>query len=225
MSRTRVARWVTWLNNHQVNLVPGTYRDDKGKPYLLPSFQAATSRLQSSKKYNHEYLPLAGDSTFLDHARTLIFGSNVPAEQVASVQTAGGTGAVHLGALLLKRSRATSNSAQGGEQGSDKVLISDPTWVNHHAVFSHAGWQTGSYRYYDASTRSLDFEAMMEDTLSAPKGSIFVLHAVGHNPTGCDLSDGQWGRLAGVFANREHYAFFDCAYQGFVSGSLETDCS
>jgi aspartate aminotransferase len=58
---------------------------------------------------------------------------------------------------------------------------------------------------------------------SAPNGSIFVLHACAHNPTGVDPTEDQWKKIASVIREKGHFPFFDCAYQGFASGSLEKD--
>ncbi|KAK8845535.1 hypothetical protein IAR55_006250 [Kwoniella newhampshirensis] len=198
---------------YQVNLAPGTYRDETGRPWILPSFRLAAERLIVDKGYNHEYLSLLGSPNFLRAARDLVLGSAADERRVASLQTVGGTGAVHMGALLLKLFSSRPST----------VYISDPTWVNHHDVFIHAGWKTQSYRYYNPVSRSLDFDSLTQDVRSAPAKSIFVLHAVGHNPTGCDPSSEQWQALAQLFEENDHFAFFDCAYQGFVSGSFEQD--
>ena len=57
----------------------------------------------------------------------------------------------------------------------------------------------------------------------APEGSIIVLHACAHNPTGVDPTRDQWKELAKVIRAKNHFPFFDCAYQGFASGDLEND--
>ena len=58
---------------------------------------------------------------------------------------------------------------------------------------------------------------------SAPEGSIILLHACAHNPTGVDPTREQWKELAKVIRAKAHFPFFDCAYQGFASGDLEND--
>ena len=105
----------------------------------------------------------------------------------------------------------------------DKAMISNPSWVNHHAVFQHAGWKTADYTYYHRHASSLDFAGMVRDLEAAESRSVIVLHAVGHNPTGCDLSETQWETLAALFERKKHFAFFDCAYQGFVTGHFDRD--
>ncbi|TYJ57671.1 hypothetical protein B9479_001524 [Cryptococcus floricola] len=198
----------------KVTLGQGTYRNGDGVPWPLPIVHTAVTKLVTNPSYNHEYLTIRGDAGFLSGAAKLIVGDEVAASgRIASLQTCGGTGACHMGALHLMAFL---------EKGTP-VYISDPTWDNHHAVFRHVGFETVKYPYYDPATRGLDFEAFLKTVEGAPEKSIFVLHAVGHNPTGCDPSDEQWTKLAQVFKARKHFAFFDCAYQGFVSGSFEDD--
>ncbi|WRT63129.1 uncharacterized protein IL334_000032 [Kwoniella shivajii] len=197
----------------KVNLAPGTYRCESGQPWILPCFRLAAERLLADRGYDHEYLGLLGHPKFLHYARELVLGPKVDTSTIASLQTVGGTGAVHMGALILKLFSDRPST----------VFISDPTWVNHHDVFQHAGWRTESYRYYDSVNKSLDFGSFVQSLRTAPSRSIYVLHAVGHNPTGCDPSLEQWRALAQLFKEKDHFAFFDCAYQGFVSGNLEQD--
>ena len=52
---------------------------------------------------------------------------------------------------------------------------------------------------------------------------MILLHACAHNPTGVDPTREEWKELAEVIISKHHYAFFDCAYQGFASGDLEND--
>lgn len=57
----------------------------------------------------------------------------------------------------------------------------------------------------------------------APEGSIILLHACAHNPTGVDPTDAQWREIAEVIRAKKHFPFFDTAYQGFASGDLDRD--
>jgi aspartate aminotransferase len=139
-------------------------------------------------------------------------------ENVASLQTVGGTGACHMGAAFLK-----SWYHLKPDPSSSVAYVSDPSWENHHDVFRHAGIETTSYPYWDAGRRNVDFDGMRGALEEAPTGSIIVLHACGHNPTGMDLSSEQWEDLSELMKGRSHFAFFDSAYQGFVSGHLQED--
>jgi aspartate aminotransferase len=134
--------------------------------------------------------------------------------QRCSSQTISGTGAVHLGALFLARFLHEFNPA---------VYLSDPTWDNHAPIFRHVGLLVKWYPYYAKETRSLDIEGMIQTLESAPRGSIVVLQACAHNPTGLDPTPDQWGRLASVVQKSGLFPFFDCAYQGFATGDLARD--
>jgi len=133
------------------------------------------------------------------------------------VQTISGTGANHLGALFLSRFYKWN--------GEPKVYLSNPTWANHFAIFKNVGIKPEEYRYFDSRTIGLDFEGMKEDIRSAVPRSVFLLHACAHNPTGVDPTPDQWTELTDLFLQNGHYAFFDCAYQGFASGDLNKDAS
>ena len=137
--------------------------------------------------------------------------------QVSSVQTISGTGALHTGARFLAK------FYPGAQNGAVAVYLSDPTWANHEQIFDNVGLPTTRYPYYQPATRGLDFEGFTAALGSAPAGSIVVLHACAHNPTGVDPTREQWARLAEVVRDRGLFPFFDCAYQGFASGSLDDD--
>ena len=134
----------------------------------------------------------------------------VTAKRVATVQAVGGTGGLKLGADFLKRMSPNA-----------KVLISDPSWENHRALFTNAGFAVESYPYYDAQSRGIDFAAMQAALAAAPAGTIIVLHACCHNPTGCDLTPAQWRDVVSLVKQRKLVAFLDMAYQGFGVGLAE----
>ena len=126
------------------------------------------------------------------------------------MQTLGGTGALKVGADFLQRL-----------QPGASVLISDPSWENHRALFMQAGFEVATYPYYDATTRGIRFEAMLQALHAAPPGTVVVLHACCHNPTGCDLSAAQWAQVVQAVKARQLVAFLDMAYQGFGDGIVE----
>jgi len=109
--------------------------------------------------------------------------------------------------------------------GPKQIYLSDPTWANHHAIFKNVGIEPHNYAYYDPSTIGLHFSGFLSSLRNAPSRSIFLLHACAHNPTGVDPTPEQWDAIASVILERGHYAFFDCAYQGFASGDLDRDAA
>ncbi|ETW85758.1 hypothetical protein HETIRDRAFT_414741 [Heterobasidion irregulare TC 32-1] len=202
----------------KVNLGVGAYRDDNSKPWVLPVVKKASEILLRDPDLDHEYLPITGLPEFTSAAARLILGSDSPAlaeGRVVSVQTISGTGANHLGALFLSRYYQFD--------GDKKVYLSDPTWVNHFAIFKNVGVEPLTYPYYDPQTIGLDYAGLTRALQNAAPRSVFLLHACAHNPTGVDPTEEQWKALADVVLEKKHYAFFDCAYQGFASGDLDRD--
>ncbi|KAG8883842.1 Aspartate aminotransferase, cytoplasmic [Tulasnella sp. 332] len=202
----------------KVNLGVGAYRDDNNKPWVLPVVRKATHILINDLGRDHEYLPITGLPEYTSAAGKLIFGLQSAAlkeGRVTSVQTISGTGANHLGALFLSRFYQWN--------GPPTIYLSNPTWANHHAIFKNVGIEPKDHPYFEAKTVGLDFVGFTDTVKAAPARSIFLLHACAHNPTGVDPTMEQWAELANLFLEKGHYAFFDCAYQGFASGDLEQD--
>ncbi|EUC44005.1 hypothetical protein COCMIDRAFT_99368 [Bipolaris oryzae ATCC 44560] len=203
---------------NKVDLGIGAYRDDNAKPWILPVVKMAEERLRSDPNLNHEYLPIAGLPEFTTASQKLVLGGDSPAikdKRVTSLQTISGTGAVHLGALFLAKFYKP--------QTERTVYFSDPTWANHFQIFSNVGIQYKTYPYFSKDTKGLDFDGMISAIQGAPEGSIIVLHACAHNPTGVDPTQDQWKKIADVIRSKKHFPFFDTAYQGFASGDLATD--
>ncbi|KAH9966710.1 aspartate aminotransferase [Russula dissimulans] len=202
----------------KVNLGVGAYRDDDSKPWVLPVVKKASHILLSDTTLNHEYLPITGLPEFVSGAARLILGNDSPAladDRVVSVQTISGTGANHLAALFLSKYYRFN--------GEKVVYLSDPTWVNHFAIFENVGIKQRTYPYYDPKTIGLDFDGFIATLENAPERSLFLLHACAHNPTGVDPTEEQWETIARAILAKKHYAIFDSAYQGFASGDLDQD--
>jgi len=160
------------------------------------------------------YLPIDGIAAYDSAVKDLVFGAQsepVQNKRVATIQALGGTGGLKVGADFLKKLLPSAH-----------VMISDPSWENHRALFTQAGFEVKSYAYYDANKRGVDFEGMIQSLKSAPKGTIVVLHACCHNPTGYDLTSEQWGVVIETVKSHGLTAFLDMAYQGFAHG-LEED--
>jgi aromatic-amino-acid transaminase len=199
-------------NPAKVNLGVGVYFDDQGKLPVLDCVAAAERQLLEAPKPKG-YLPIDGIAAYDKAVQGLVFGADseaVQAGRIATVQALGGTGGLKLGADFLKRLQPQS-----------AVLISDPSWENHRALFGNAGFEVGSYPYYDAATRGIRFDAMLAALNDATPGTIAVLHACCHNPTGCDLTAEQWTQVVAVCKSRGLVPFLDMAYQGFGEGIKE----
>ncbi|KXH68325.1 aminotransferase class I and II [Colletotrichum salicis] len=200
----------------KVDLGIGAYRDDNAKPWVLPVVKKADEILRNDPELNHEYAPIAGIPQFTVKANELMLGADSPAireKRTSSVQTISGTGAVHLGALFLAKFY----------KGNRTVYISNPTWANHNQIFGNVGLPIAQYPYFSKETKGLDFEGLKSTLSSAPERSIILLHACAHNPTGVDPTQEQWKEIAALMRQKNHFPFFDCAYQGFASGNLAQD--
>jgi aromatic-amino-acid transaminase len=199
-------------NPAKVNLGVGVYFDEHGKLPVLACVAAAEKQLLETPKAKG-YLPIDGIAAYDKAVQVLVFGADNPAVKagrVATVQALGGTGGLKLGADFLKRLNPGAS-----------VLISDPSWENHRALFTQAGFVVESYPYYDAATRGVRFAEMLAMLQAAAAGTVLVLHACCHNPTGCDLSPEQWAQVVAACRVRGLVPFLDMAYQGFGDGITE----
>jgi aromatic-amino-acid transaminase len=199
-------------NPAKVNLGVGVYFDDNGKLPLLQCVQAFEKTMMD-KPTARGYLPIDGIAAYDAAVKSLVFGADsepVTSGRIATIQGLGGTGGLKIGADFLKRLNPNA-----------KVMISDPSWENHRALFTNAGFTVESYRYYDSSTRKLDFPGMLADLNAAPAGTVVVLHACCHNPTGYDISPAQWDEVIAAVKARGLVPFLDMAYQGFGYGIVE----
>ncbi|HYD97101.1 MAG TPA: amino acid aminotransferase [Noviherbaspirillum sp.] len=196
-------------NPSKVNLGVGVYYDDNGKVPLLDCVRKAEAQLME-KAAPRTYLPIEGLAAYDKAVQDLVFGADsavVQEKRAITAQAIGGTGALKLGADFLKR---FSPNAQ--------VWISDPSWENHRALFESAGFIVNNYPYYDPATRGVNFDGMLKALKDMPAGSIVLLHACCHNPTGADLTDDQWTDVIKVVTERGLVPFLDMAYQGFGDG-------
>jgi len=199
----------------KVNVSIGAYRTDEGKPLVLNCVRKAEQLVVSDHSLNKEYLPQRGDNSYSTLCAKMLYGENsslVADGKIAITQTLSGTGALRLGAEFVKRYAAGKS-----------IYISTPTWGTHNSIMDHAGVPIASYRYWDAKNRNLDINGMLEDIENAPDGSIMLLHAAAHNPTGVDPTHEQWDMIKAVCAKKGHICWFDSAYQGFATGDLEKD--
>jgi aromatic-amino-acid transaminase len=199
-------------NPAKVNLGVGVYTDENGKLPLLACVKAAEAQLVEAARARG-YLPIDGIAAYDKAVQSLVFGEDsalLAAGRVATVQALGGTGGLKVGADFLKRLNPGAT-----------VLISDPSWENHRALFTNAGFPVETYPYYDAEKKGVNFEAMLACLNSAAAGTVVVLHACCHNPTGYDISTAQWEQVIAAVKARGLVAFLDMAYQGFGDGIAE----
>ncbi|WP_237173150.1 amino acid aminotransferase [Paracandidimonas lactea] len=201
--------------SNKVNLGVGVYYDDEGRIPLL----AAVRKAEEARVAAHAargYLPIEGIPGYNTGAQTLLLGKDSPllsSGRVLTAQSLGGTGALKIGADFLKRLLPAS-----------KVVISNPSWENHRALFEAAGFTVETYPYYNAATHGLDFDGMLAALRALPAKTIVVLHACCHNPTGVDPTFAQWEQIADVVREHNLVPFLDIAYQGFGDG-LEEDAA
>ncbi|MDP9900110.1 amino acid aminotransferase [Variovorax ginsengisoli] len=199
-------------NPHKVNLGVGVYYDDNGKLPLLECVKAAEEDMMKTPSARG-YLPIDGIAAYDNAVKGLVFGADsepVTSGRVATVQAIGGTGGLKVGADFLKKLSPDAT-----------VLISDPSWENHRALFTSAGFKVESYPYYDAERRGVNFDGMLAALNAAAAGTIVVLHACCHNPTGYDITAAQWDQVVDVVKAKQLTAFLDMAYQGFGHGIAE----
>ena len=202
-------------NPSKMNLGAGAYRDDQGQPFVLPSVKKAENKILTSN-LNKEYAPIGGEPTFGHLSAKLAFGegNSVTGEgRNVSVQCISGSGSLQVGASFLAKHFP----------GNKTVYLPKPSWSIHTPIFKHAGFEVGSYKYYDPKTCGLDFAAACEDIKNIPENSIILFHACAHNPTGVDPRPEQWKELSKIVKDRKLYVFFDMAYQGFASGNVDND--
>lgn len=201
-------------NPQKINLGAGSYRDDAGKPYVLEAVKKA-EQLMFEKNLDKEYLGITGLADFNKAAAKLAFGTEsglLDSGRVVTVQSLSGTGSLRVGSIFLNKFMPSA-----------AIYLPAPSWGNHTPIFKHAGHDVKSYRYYDKSTCGFDAAGAMEDLRKVPEGSVIMLHACAHNPTGVDPSREQWKEFSAIIKERKLFPFFDMAYQGFASGDLDTD--
>lgn len=199
----------------KISLGIGAYRGDDGAPFVLPVVRKA-EKVVLDAMMNHEYAGIQGVDDFVSHSLNFVYGQDSPAlaaGRVGGVQTISGTGGLRVAGNFFARFMGAGFP----------IYLPGPTWANHIPIFKDAGLDVRSYTYYDPNTCGLDFAGLCDDMSAAPEGSLFLLHACAHNPTGVDPTPEQWDEISALMAKKKHLTFFDCAYQGFASGDADVD--
>lgn len=198
---------------HKINLTAGVYKDQDLKTPVMEAVKQAELLLAGGSQVK-SYLPIEGDSCYLSEVGRLVFGRKLWEEvslSTSAFQTIGGTGALRLGAEMLKAFIGTS------------ISIPSPSWPNHRGVFSQSGLMVLEYPYYDRENNALDFEGLCQFLCALDERSVVLLHACCHNPSGVDLTKQQWQELASICKAKRLLPFIDAAYIGFAEG-VEEDC-
>ena len=199
-------------------LTVGAYRDEHGRPWVLPSVNQSIQELFTNP-YNIEYLTLSGDTEFVDLGTDLIFNYSKTGRmlkdqgRVAQLQSLSGTGAIY---FLLKFYRDCINR-------NTKVYVQSPSWPIHNTILMNLGMQTVQMKYYDMDTRTFDAQAAKEAHMNVEPKSLVIVQVCGHNPTGFDLTKEDWEEIIEVYKEKEVDILVDNPYQGYVSGSIEKD--
>ena len=200
-----------------MNLGVGAYRTDEEKPYVFEVIKDIERQLNEelqAGKINKEYTPIEGDAGFREESKKLIFGKDCKnLGNIVTCQSISGTGALRVLAEFLRM--FTPNV----------IHVPKPTWTTHFAIFQNAGLKTAEYPYYNAKQKNFDSAGMLNYLRTLPSGSIVLLHAAAHNPTGVDPTQENWRQIADVMKTKKLFPFFDTAYQGFASGSIEIDAN
>lgn len=209
-------------NPNKINLGVGAYRDNTGKPIIFPAVKKAEQKLYENEK-EKEYTAITGSKNFQDIVKNFIFNNSnkdpngkklIDEGRIVTAQTISGTGSLRVIADFIARF-----------YNSKKIYVPKPTWANHVAVFTDAGLQPEFYAYYDTSKNDLDFANLKLSLEKADDGSVVLLHACCHNPTGMDLTGEQWEQVLEIIQQKKLFPLIDMAYQGFASGSPYEDIS
>lgn len=208
-------------NPHKVNLSIGAYRDEQGEAIILPSIRMASLELVKHQTHK-EYTGINGSDNFRNSVKQFLFGG-IPTgakflgqDRISIAQSLSGTGALRLAGEFWKKFNPSKDT-------TEKIYIPNPTWSNHVNIFTDSGLQPVYYTYFSGQTNSIDFGGLLRDLRSADEGSLVLLHACCHNPTGLDPTQQQWQDILRVVVERQLVPVLDIAYQGFVNGNLVDD--
>ena len=203
-------------NPKKVLLGMGAYRDDEGKPFILPCVRRA-EEIILERNMDHEYSPIQGIDSYVAKCLKLAYGENSKAlaeNRIAGAQSISGTGSLRLGFTFF---------SQWYPHKDIDFLIPNPTWPIHRTIADLCGYKWQNYRYYHPETKGFDLEGMKADLTAAKDHSVVMFHVCAHNPTGVDPTEENWQEILEIVKRKKLFAAFDSAYQGFASGDLEKD--
>jgi len=209
-----IAAYAADPNPNKIDLGIGVYRDKHGNTPMLDCVVEAEKILLATQT-TKTYLGPPGVVGFNSAISELILGKDNAAlaqGRVRTVQTPGGTGALRVGADLIKVASPET-----------ELWASDPTWGNHLALFPGAGVVMHSYPYFDAETSSLRFDDMVDALQQRGPGDMVLFHGCCHNPSGISPDPEQWQVIADIASERCFTPMVDMAYMGLERG-VEEDC-
>ncbi|OWY16339.1 aromatic amino acid aminotransferase [Thioclava sp. JM3] len=198
--------------DQKVDLGVGVYKNAEGETPIMRAIHKAEKQVWENET-TKKYAGLAGQPEFHAAMAEMVLGKGYPTDRLACLSTVGGTGACRMGFELARMANPDT-----------KIWVSDPTWPNHLSILKFMDQDFTTYRYFDSETRSVDFDAMIEDLKGAKEGDIVLLHGCCHNPTGANLTLEQWGKVADLLQETGAVPMIDLAYQGFGDG-LEADAA
>ncbi|XP_012503296.1 PREDICTED: aspartate aminotransferase, mitochondrial [Propithecus coquereli] len=195
-------------NSKKMNLGVGAYRDDNGKPYVLPSVRkaggktAGTRRTWSSRRGGSHWEACEGRCPKYQASRAKGLRRHPPVP----------TGNGHVSPARARCARPPLLGLPGGR----------------FSLFGLRG-KSGRTCSRGGTEDALDvceapaMAALCGCDEKIPEQSVLLLHACAHNPTGVDPRPEQWKEIAAVVKKKNLFAFFDMAYQGFASGDGDKD--
>ncbi|XP_071780777.2 putative aspartate aminotransferase, cytoplasmic 2 [Centroberyx gerrardi] len=205
----------------KVYLAGKEYLSEQGQTFVLPLVGKLKQQISADPTLCPDYPSSLGLTEFTRRATEFALGKNSPAiveNRVLGVQTVGCTGAVRLGAELLRHWYDVSAAWCG------PVYLSSPCDDSLAPIFQAAGIQDiRLYYYWDAKQRGICLEKLLEDLERAPEQSVVVLSASAHCPTGADLSQKDWALITQLMMRRRLFPFFLLPAQGLCCGDLERD--
>ncbi|SEQ45220.1 aromatic-amino-acid transaminase [Loktanella sp. DSM 29012] len=196
----------------KVDLGVGVYKDASGNTPVMRAVKEAERRIVADQT-TKAYTGLAGDPAFADAMIDLVLADTVQRDRIAAIATPGGTGAIRQALELI---RIASPDAT--------VWLSNPTWPNHPSIIKFLGMKMQEYRYFDDTTRGVDFDGLIADLGTVAPGDVVLLHGCCHNPTGANPTADQWDQIIAVIKDRGAVPLVDIAYQGFGNG-LQDDAA
>lgn len=190
----------------KIDLGVGVFKDKSGVTPVMSSVRKAEA-LMAQKQTTKTYLGIAGNKGFNAAITKLALNDTVPADRLRVAQAPGGTGALWVLSALLHRARPDAT-----------IWVSDPTWANHIPIARGVGFEVKTYPYFDARTRGVKFDEMLAALDKLGPNDIVLLHGCCHNPTGANLINEQWDKVAASLARTGAFPFIDLAYLGFGDG-------